>query len=351
MFIDRNADRQKLPVVLLSGSLGSGKTTLINAALRDPRMADTAVAINEFGEVPIDHHLIDHGGDRTFVMANGCLCCNLAGDMEDAVMRVFSRRQGGELPAFKRLIVEPSGLADPAPIAQAILRNPVMSRAMRLEAIVTTVDAVFAETQLARHDEGRNQVSLADRLVLTKTDLADRAETAKLKSILAGLNPLAPVLEASNGLVDIDALFPASFIDPDAPGHSILARDLFATRKAHGDTERHGHTMNNVRAVSLVSDTPLDWRAFDTWLRGVRIAHSENLLRIKGILDIAGAVRPVVIQGVHHVIHPPVELESWPDQDRRSRVVAIVRGLDPGVIQASWNAALPSMRAASAQAA
>jgi G3E family GTPase len=343
MFVDRDFDRRRLPVVLLSGFLGSGKTTLVNAALRDPRLADTAVAINEFGEIPLDHHLIDHGQDRTVVMANGCLCCNLAGDMEDAVMRVFTRRQEGELPAFRRLIVEPSGLADPAPIAQAILRNPVMSRALRLEAIVTTVDAVFAEAQLARHDETQGQISLADRLVLTKTDLADSASVARLRSILRGLNPVAPILEARNGAIDVASLFPAGFIDPDRPCDLVVTRDGFADRDPH-----HAH---DVLAVSLVADAPLDWRAFDAWLRSIRIAYAEQLLRVKGMLDIAAARGPVVIQGVHHVVHAPIALESWPDADRRSRIVLIVRGLPPGLIEASWTAALPSLRAGAARAA
>ena len=157
--LGREAEDQRLPVVLLSGFLGSGKTTLVNAVLRDPRMANTAVAVNEFGSVPIDGDLIDHGADRTITMANGCLCCNLSGDMEDAVMRLFSRRQTGELPGFARLIVEPSGLSDPAPIAQAILRNPLMARALRLEAIVATVDAVFAASQLGRYPETRKQIA------------------------------------------------------------------------------------------------------------------------------------------------------------------------------------------------
>jgi G3E family GTPase len=347
MFVDREFDRQRLPVVLLSGFLGSGKTTLVNAMLRDRRLADTAVAINEFGEIPLDHQLIDHGQDRTVVMANGCLCCNLAGDMEDAVMRVFSRRGTGELPPFRRLIVEPSGLADPAPVAQAILRNPVMSRALRLEAIVTTVDAVFAEAQLARRDETREQVSLADSLVLTKTDIADPAAVVRLGPILRGLNPVAPILTALNGMIDVASLFPPSFIDPDAPRGPVLARDGLAVR----DANHHPHDARDVRAVSLITETPLDWRAFDAWLRSIRIAYSEQLLRVKGMLDIASARGPVVIQGVHHVVHAPVALESWPDDNRRSRIVLIVRGLPPGLIEASWKAALPSLRADTARAA
>jgi G3E family GTPase len=337
MFVNQETDRSRLPVVLLSGFLGSGKTTLVNALLRDPRLADTAVAVNEFGEVPLDHHLIDQGQDRTVVMANGCLCCNLAGDLEDAVMRVFSRRQAGELPSFKRLIVEPSGLADPAPIAQAILRNPVMSRVLRLEAIVTTVDAMFAEAQLARHLESRKQVSLADTLVLTKTDLADPSATLRVKSLVANLNPQARLLEAMHGAVDAGSLFPESFFDPDAPAAPWLPPAIQPADHDHAD---------RTVAVSLIADAPLQWRAFDAWLRGVRIAQGEDLLRLKGFLNVAEAPGPLVIQGVHHVVHPPVALDAWPDGDRRTRIVAIATDSVAAAIETSWNAALPGLIAA-----
>ncbi len=158
VFVSQDADRAKLPVALLSGFLGSGKTTLVNALLRHPAMTGTAVAVNEFGEVPLDADLIDHGADKTVVLANGCLCCNLSGDIDDAVMRLFSRREQGEVPRFQRLIIEPSGLSDPAPIAQAILRNPVMAASLRLESIVTTVDALFAQHQITRHPETRKAI-------------------------------------------------------------------------------------------------------------------------------------------------------------------------------------------------
>jgi G3E family GTPase len=341
MFLNQTTDTARMPVVLLSGFLGSGKTTLINAALEDLRLADTAVAVNEFGEIPLDHHLIDQGQDRTMILANGCLCCNLAGDMENAVMRIFSRREGGELPPFKRLLVEPSGLADPAPIAQAILRNPLMSRVLRLEAIITAVDAVFAERQLDRQEESRKQILLADRLVLTKTDRADTATIARLRSVLAALNPAAPVLEAVHGKVDPTALFPAGFLDPESADHALSAYAPTA-----GD--HPGQHLDDTHAISLIADEPLAWRAFDAWLRAVRIAHGDRLLRLKGFLNVAETTGPLVIQGVHHVLDTPVELAGWPDSDRRTRIVVIAKGLVAGAIEADWNAALPGMRAAAA---
>jgi G3E family GTPase len=331
-FLTQDADRGRLPVALLSGFLGSGKTTLVNALLRDPRMAGTAVAVNEFGEVPLDRDLIDHGADKTVVMANGCLCCNLAGDMEDAVMRLFSRREGGEVPRFQRLIIEPSGLSDPAPIAQAILRNPVMSRAMRLEAIVTTVDAMFAEGQLARHPEFVRQVALADRLVVTKTDVA------RLHVSLGDLNPVAPVLVASFGVVDAALLFPASFFDPAAAVSAVHRSGLFAESIDPDHVGRYA-------VVSLFADRPLRWRAFDDWLRRVRIGCAEQLLRVKGMLDIDGVDGPVVVQGVHHVLNAPVELDAWPAGERISRLVLIADRATIGFARDSWAAALPGMTA------
>jgi G3E family GTPase len=338
LFLDQTADRRRMPVALLSGFLGSGKTTLVNALLRDPRMAGTAVAVNEFGDVPLDRDLIDHGTDNTVVMANGCLCCNLAGDMEDAVMRLFSRRETGELPGFERLIIEPSGLADPAPIAQAILRNPLMARAMRLEAIVTTIDSLFAATQLAQHPETRKQVALADRLVLTKTDLAAAEVVERLRAALPGFNPAAPILTSAQGAVDAAALFPPQFLDRDAvPLDAASHRSgLFAEDADTAHLERYA-------SASLVADAPLNWRAFDIWLRGIRIGHAEALLRVKGILNIKDAEGPVVVQGVHHVVNTPVMLDAWPTADRRSRLVLIADHATIDAARKSWAATLPGL--------
>ena len=328
-------DTARLPVAILSGFLGSGKTTLLNRLLQDPRMANTAVAINEFGAVPLDQHLIDHGGDKTVVMANGCLCCNLAGDMEDAVMRIFSRRQGGALPYFDRMIVEPSGLADPVPIAQAILRQPALSRAMRLEAIISMVDGVFGLRQLDEHPEALRQAAIADIRLVSKGDLTD---TSALAARLRQINAAAPVLDVRDGAIDPACLFSTAFLQPSS-GVSPIAEWMGRHRPTHAHHHAHTHAAD-IESVSLVAEAPLNWAAFDHWLRAIRTRHAQDLLRVKGILSIAGRARPVVIQGMHHVLHPPAELPGWPGADQRSRLVLITRAEVAATINASWQAAV-----------
>jgi G3E family GTPase len=329
-FLGQDSALRRLPVALLSGFLGSGKTTLINALLRDPRMAGTAVAVNEFGAVPLDHELIDHGADRTVVLANGCLCCNLAGDMEQAVMRLFSRRQAGDVPAFSRLLIEPSGLSDPAPIMQAILRNPVMSRMFRLEAVVTTVDAVFAEAQWKRHPETRKQVALADQLVITKPDLVDAESLAGLPRLLRRTNQNAGIYVAQQGGADASLLFPATFFSPSAEPSRVARSGFWAD-----DVGDSSH-LDRLQSVALTADVALSWQDFDAWLRGIRLEYSEQILRLKGLLNIAGVSGLVEVQGVHHVLSAPVALQRSSGGERQSRLVFIVENLSGEILRDRW---------------
>jgi len=336
MFLPSSSDARRLPVIIVSGFLGAGKTTFVNALLKHANLAGTAVAVNEFGDVPLDAHLIDHGEDKTVVMANGCLCCNLAGDMEDAVMRIFSRREDGTLPAFQRLIIEPSGLADPAPIAQAILRNPVLSRYLRFEGIISVVDALFGVRQIADHPEVEKQICLADALVVTKTDLAE--DTAPLLNALQVLNPAAVLFVARHGEVDPAALLPVGFLHPETPS---APRSVFFAESVTAP----GH-VDATQTITLTADLPLDWRLLETWLRKIRLPHAEKILRIKGLINITGSSVPLVIHGVHHVLHPPVALPAWPDDGRRTKIVFITRGMDAAMIQANWAKALPDLYSA-----
>ncbi len=320
-------DRARLPVALLTGFLGAGKTTLLNVLLRHPAMADTAVAINEFGAVPLDQHLVGRPDGDVLVLANGCLCCNLGGDVEAGVMQLFARRAEGDLPPFRRLIVEPSGLADPAPLAQAILRNPLMARSLRLSGLVAVVDALFGARHLAEQPESRKQVALADRIVITKGDLAD---TSALHTHLASLNPLAPVVTASHGAIDPAALFTPEFLDPDLPSGADLSRSpRFAEAVIHPE---------QTEAVVLTHATPLDWARFEPWLHRIRLDHADALLRLKGLVALQGSDQPLLLQGIHHVLHPPVLLETWPDADHTTRLVLILRGVDPARIRDAWEA-------------
>ena len=350
LFIQTEADISRIPVVLISGFLGSGKTTLVNGLLADPSLADTAVAVNEYGPAPLDHHLIENGDDGTVLLANGCLCCNVSGDLDDAVMRLFSRRDAGNLPRFKRLMIEPSGLADPAPIAQALLRNPVMSRAFRLEAIMTTVDGVFGEEQLRRHPETRKQVMLADQLILTKTDLISAERFFDLEAALRRLNPLASITRADHGRVDAGAILPARFINVDCAADGAMPAPpspVASTPHAHDVHSDHGEPSV---AIVLTADASLGWRRLEAWLRDLRIRHGEQILRIKGMANVAEAKGPLVIHGVHHVLHPPTERADWPDADHSTRLVVITQGLNPELIARDWRGAVPDLMAASAAA-
>ena len=325
-FLPEQADRQRLPVALLSGFLGSGKTTLLNAVLRDPRLAETAVAINEFGAVPVDHALIGRGAEETVVLANGCLCCTVSGDLEGAVMRLFSRRAAGELPSFRRLIVEPSGLADPAPLAQAILRNPVMSRVLRLDGIYTVIDALFGARHLDAHEEAQKQAMLATAIVLSKTDLAP--DVAGLEARLRALNPAASIVPAQHGAIDPAALFSPHFLDPASPAEAEPVVPRLIATSAHA---------GSILATVLTASAPLPWPALELWLRQKRLGLADQLLRLKGIVQVSGSDRPIVLQGIHHVLHAPVALERWPGEERKTQLVFLTSGVAERDVRAGWD--------------
>jgi G3E family GTPase len=290
----------KTPVVLLTGFLGSGKTTLLARLLGHPEMGETAVIVNELGEAAIDHHLLRRVDERTVVLGNGCVCCTLRGDLADELRDLLSRRDRGEIPAFRRVVVETTGVADPAPILYTLLGDQVVKHHFELERVVTTVDAVNGLPA----PESVRQVAAADTLVVTKTDLADAGD---LSGILERLNPSAAVLEASFGEVEPAALF--------APAGTDLRSVPAVERSGHGD----------VHACTLVFEEELDWTAFGIWLTMLLHARGADVLRVKGLLDV-GADGPLLINGVQHVVHPPEHLPCWPDDDRRSRIVFIGRG-------------------------
>jgi G3E family GTPase len=301
----------KIPVVLVTGFLGSGKTTLLSRLLAHPDMGETAVIVNELGEVGIDHHLLRRVDERTVLLPSGCLCCALRGDLADELGDLLARRDAGEIPNFTRVVVETTGLANPAPIVYTLLSAPVVKHQYRLEAVVTTVDAQHG----LRHEESVSQAAVADRLVVTKTDLAD---PAAVSARLRRLNPSAPLIESVLGDVPPSALFGGGERDP---------RDL-----VYDDSPAHDE--HEARALCLTFDKPLDWTAFGIWLTILLQARGEDVLRVKGLLNV-GTAGPLVLNGVQHVVHPPEHLPEWPDEDRRSRIVFIGRGIEREALELS----------------
>ena len=304
----KRARGPRLPVVAVTGFLGSGKTTLIRALLAKPEGANTAVVVNEFGDVGIDQALLRSSSDVTVLLGNGCLCCNVRTDLQETLRALFADRARGAVPSFARVIIETSGLADPGPVLQTFATDRALGREFHLQALVTIVDAVAGAGNIERMPEARKQVALADRIVVTKTDLADSNTTERLIERIAALTT-APVEIAANGAIE------PSFV-LDEPGSAPRSFDL-------GDAE-HTH---GLQSFSLVFEKPLSWPGFEQTMAVLMALRGPDLLRVKGIISVEECRGPIVVHAVQHVAHPPVELEDWPDADRRSRLVFVTRGL------------------------
>ncbi len=342
-------------LTVLTGFLGAGKTTLLNALLRDPALADTVVIVNEFGEIGLDHLLIETADEDMILLAAGCLCCTVRGDLIATLEDLLRRRDNGRITPFRRVLIETTGLADPAPILHAVLFHPYLSLRYALEGVVTVVDAVNGASTLDEHEEAVRQVAVADRLVLTKTDLLDAAAgTAAFRDRLARLNPSAPVIEAVNGAVAADAVVGAGFFDPAGKIADVRAwLQAEAVERAeqrshphhHHQPGAHDHDVNRhdarIRAFCLTSDEPVSRGSLEMFLDLLRATHGPKLLRLKGLVALADdPERPVVLHGVQHVLHVPAVLPAWPDLDRRSRLVFIVKDLDKAVVERLWDAFL-----------
>ena len=335
---DRSADR--LPASLITGFLGSGKTTLLNRLLQQPQLSDSAVIINEFGDVALDHLLVAPVEGETVVLASGCLCCAVRGDLQDTLRRLLVERDRGEIPAFQRLLIETSGLADPAPVVQLFLNNPLLGAYLRLDAVIATIDCVGGTTALDENWEATKQAAIADRLLITKTDLVREEEINQVLLRLRQLNPAAAIHQVIRGDIAPDLLFGVGPFDPGrrSPGFDEWLGEAAVADAAHNP--HHAHH-SGVRSLSLTAEAPLDWARFHDWLGWLRSAHGTGLLRVKGVLNVAGEEGPVVVHGVQHIFHPPVTLPRWPDDDRRSRLVMIVRDLDQQLVAESWQFVAP----------
>lgn len=317
-----------IPVTLLTGFLGSGKTTVLNQLLK--RLPLTAVVMNEFGEVGLDHRLLEETRGPLALLAGGCVCCQIQGALAPTLKNLWMARDRGNLPRYERLIVETTGIADPAPILDTLAGDRWLAARHHLDGIVTTVDAMFGPEQLDTHVEAQRQVAVADRLLLTKTDLAPPDARDRARRRLAALNPSAPVLEVTWGDVAPEAILGAAESARDQP-RRWLAAGRYRPVRPIGRSAPADHA-SRIRAFSLTFDAPLSWQGVSAALETLLAMRAKQLLRMKAIVDLAGEDRPTVLHAVQHVIYPPTRLPAWPDADRSSRFVFIVDDLDEAFV-------------------
>jgi G3E family GTPase len=325
----------RIPVTLITGFLGSGKTTLLSRLVRHPDMAGAAVVINEVGEIGIDHDLVTMASENISLLANGCICCSVRTDLQETLRDLFARRHAGEVPDFDRLIIETTGLADPAPVVQTLASDTLLAAQFRLDGLVTLVDAANALQQLAAHAEPAKQIALADRVFITKADLVDEATLRAVQEAAQALNPRARTSTLLQGAVEPAELTglglssaragPAtlSFLGEPLQGEGSGGERTLGQRPALHD--------GSIRTLSIRFHEPFTWAAFSAALELLATLRGPDLLRVKGIVNVDG--KPVVVQGVQHIFHDPVELDRWPSTDTGTRLVFITRGIEAATIR------------------
>lgn len=329
------------PVTILTGFLGSGKTTLLNRLLQDESLRDTAVIINEFGAVSIDHLLVRHANEHIAVLSNGCVCCSVASDLVQALRDLYFKRAEGSIPAFRRVVIETTGLADPAPIMHTLIEMPLVTARYSLSGIVTTVDAAHGMAQIDTHREARKQVAVADRIILTKTDLVDAATTEKIAARVSVLNPTATVLR---GAANPASIFDTGLYQPHEKTPDVR-RWLGEAAYRPLDQRAASPHDERIRTFVVCYDAPVVWDALMDGLTTLAETCGDALLRVKGIINVADDPAPRAIHMVQHTLYPPARLPVWPDADRNSRLVFITRDADEAFIRATLDAFIhPSPR-------
>ncbi|WP_455270351.1 CobW family GTP-binding protein [Rhizobium herbae] len=348
-----------VPVSILTGFLGAGKTSLLNRLLKDPDLTDTAVIINEFGDVSLDHLLVEASSDGIIELSDGCLCCTVRGELVDTLADLMDRMQTGKIKPLKRVVIETTGLADPAPVLQSVMGNPVIAQSYRLDGVVTVVDAANGLSTLDNHEEAVKQVAMADRLVISKMSLATPDAVISLKARLRALNPRAPMIDSDLPEAGKAELFHCGLYDPATKIADVgrwLQDEAAADHDHHHDHDHaHGHDGNHdhehcghdhddhhhhhhhdenrhgadIRSFSLVHDRPIDPMALEMFVDLLRSAHGEKLLRMKAIVSMSdNPDRPLILHGVQTVFHAPQRMAAWPDpSDRRTRMVLITKDL------------------------
>lgn len=327
----------RIPVSVITGFLGCGKTTLLNRLLRDPAMAGAVVIINEFGEVGLDHLLVETPSENTILLSSGCICCTVRGDLVDTLRGLMARRRKGEIPAFDRIVIETTGLADPVPILQTVVVDEVLAPQLDLDSVITLVDAVNGALQLGEYSEAAKQVAVADRLLITKTDLAAPDAVDALRVSLARINPAVQMQAVAYGEIAVSSLF-GSASQKAATGAREIARWLgFPEDHAehgHGDHAATNHD-HRIQSFSVHLDEPVSAAGLTAWLTALASLRGARLLRVKGLLNVDGA--PVAIHAVQTLIHEPQTLADWPNDERRSRLVFITRGMAREAVEATFD--------------
>lgn len=325
-----------IPVTVLTGFLGSGKTTVLNHLLRQPNMEGVAVIINEFGEVGIDHLLTETSQERFALLENGCVCCSVRDDLVQILIELKHQVQTAQIPPIGRILIETTGLADPIPILHTLMVAPDLAGTFSIDGVVTTVDAVNIASSLDRFPEAARQIAVADRILITKSDLIDQATYDVMKRRVAQINPTVSIVKVLEGHIEPELVFQAGMFEPDHRSEDVAAWFIAAAQPSyhrHGSISRHKHDAG-FSSFSLIVREPIRWEAFLRWYNYVVALKGEELLRFKAFLNIADRPEgPVIIHAVQHVLHPPVKMASWPSEDKSSRLVFIVRDISSEAVK------------------